>query len=280
MQALIEKQQLFSTFKIVRYATDVTFQMPYRPSGNIRGGKYNISKHKLYGYRLEVSVLPNGLAFSCRKHYPGSIFDLEIMQRMRRVHETFLPKKQVSEQITGIGPLSADYPRHWGLLADKGYQVAAEVLRVVHLTNKRPNKPLSTSEERKNRKLSADRIVVENFCGRASELWSMLERKLRWAEQNYDRFFRLCVALTNVHIRAHPLRRDDLDRFHRLKIAFTKLAHSGLRRGRASLSAIARNVDADRVCSSVRLSSRGRMKPVYDCALLNAVFTRAFIARC
>ena len=39
MQALIEKQQLFSTFTSARYATDVTFQMSFRPSGNIQEGK-------------------------------------------------------------------------------------------------------------------------------------------------------------------------------------------------------------------------------------------------
>ena len=93
-------------------------------------------------------MLPSGLAVSCSKHYPGSISDLEIMQRMRRVHEKCLRKRRGSEQITDIGPLSAEYPRHWGTVADKGYQGAAEFLRVVYPIKKRPHKPLSKSEER------------------------------------------------------------------------------------------------------------------------------------
>ena len=82
---------------------------------------------------------------------------------------------------------------------------------------KRPNQRFSLSEERYNRKVSADRILVENFFGRVCGLWGVLDRKWRWAEQNYDAFFRCRVALTNVHIRLHPLHRDDLERFQRVK---------------------------------------------------------------
>ena len=46
---------------------------------------------------------------------------------------------------------------------------------------------------------------------------------------------RLCVALTNDHICAHPLRQDDLDRFHRLKIAFTKIGTQRVEKRKSKL---------------------------------------------
>ena len=151
MQSLIEKQQLFSAFKSVRYAMDVTFQMLFRPSGNIQERQYYSGKRKLYGYQLEVSVFSKGFLVSFSNYYPSSISDLSIMQRMGRVHERCLRKSQGSEQIRVIGPFSAEYPRHCGMLANMGYPGAAAFLRVVHPIKKRPNRPLSTSEERYNR---------------------------------------------------------------------------------------------------------------------------------
>lgn len=41
--------------------------------------------------------------------------------------------------------------------------------------------------------------------------------KYRWDEKNYDRLFRLCVSLTNFHIRWHPLRDVDGASFRKYK---------------------------------------------------------------
>ncbi|ETP41621.1 hypothetical protein F442_11245 [Phytophthora nicotianae P10297] len=56
----------FDNFKCARYATDVTFQQSNRPRGNHRESiGYYSGKHHLYGYKVEVSVLPTGLALNC-----------------------------------------------------------------------------------------------------------------------------------------------------------------------------------------------------------------------
>lgn len=72
------------------------------------GTNYHTTKHKVYIYKVDVSVLPNRLAVSCSEPYPGSISDLEIMQRMRRIHEKYLCKGQGCENFTGIGTWSAE----------------------------------------------------------------------------------------------------------------------------------------------------------------------------
>ena len=113
--------------------------------------------------------------------------------------------------------LSVKFPNHWSRLTDKGYQGGAEFLRVIIPIKKRPNQRLSPTEERYNRKISSHGIIVENYFGRACSLCSVLESKWPGSYSNYDKFFRIFIALTNMDIRLHPLRRDDLDRFHRMK---------------------------------------------------------------
>ncbi|KAF0708875.1 hypothetical protein AaE_013061 [Aphanomyces astaci] len=54
-------------------------------------------------------------------------------------------------------------------------------------------------------------VIVVNFFGRLKALWAMCSDCYRWRRQNYDVLFQTCVAITNVHIRMHPLRADDGD---------------------------------------------------------------------
>lgn len=62
MRELRDSNQTFSRFSHALYATNVTFQQAYRPNVSLKEGKiYFSGKHKLYGYVVEVSVLPNGL---------------------------------------------------------------------------------------------------------------------------------------------------------------------------------------------------------------------------
>lgn len=42
-----------------------------------------IAMEKLYGYKLEVSVIPSGFAVVCSSHYPGSTSDLTIFRRTK-----------------------------------------------------------------------------------------------------------------------------------------------------------------------------------------------------
>lgn len=63
---------------------------------------------------------------------------------------------------------------------------------------------LSADAERKNKTISSDRIIVENFFGRLCGLWRICA-KYRWSEDLYDDIFHVCAALTNFHIAYHPL---------------------------------------------------------------------------
>lgn len=70
---------LFSNFLSAWYATDVIFQMAFRPSGNKQEGRRYFSiKHRSYGFKTEASVLSNGLAVGCSSNSPGSTADFDM----------------------------------------------------------------------------------------------------------------------------------------------------------------------------------------------------------
>lgn len=60
------------------YITDVSFQKYNWPSGNMsEGKKYFSGKHKLYGYKANISVYPISHCVGCTKHFPDALSDLE-----------------------------------------------------------------------------------------------------------------------------------------------------------------------------------------------------------
>ena len=94
MASLQNSGRCFKNYPCDRYATDVTFQQAYRPSGAMEEGKkFYSGKHKIYGYKVEVSVLPIGIAVDGTDHYPGSIADIDIFYNNLEYHKSALSKK-------------------------------------------------------------------------------------------------------------------------------------------------------------------------------------------
>ena len=202
--------QVFSTFDFCRYATDVTFQQTNRPSGNMREGKlYFSGKHKLYGYKTEMSVIPRGYAIGCSKHRPGSISDIDIFYDNLDFHESSEAKGSDMAELDDDGELNNTYPNQWGILGDKGYKGGTRHIRMIHPDKKPINGTLTADEKVFNEELSSDRIIVENYFGRLSSLWTVMSNKYKWNEDRYDLVFRTCVALTNIHVKFNPLRDSD-----------------------------------------------------------------------
>ncbi|OWZ18170.1 hypothetical protein PHMEG_0007785 [Phytophthora megakarya] len=117
---------------------------------------------------------------NCSDHARGSTHDITMFKRNKEFHFSKTKKHSDEEILVDDGQLHDKYPHEWAILADKGYQGAAEALRV----------------------------IVENFFGRRTILWRICSDKVRWAELMYDSIFRLSVALTNYHIGLNPLRDD------------------------------------------------------------------------
>ena len=213
------------------HGSDISTKL--QASGSIEEGKkYFSGKHKLYGYKVEVSVLPCGLALGARLHEPGSVSDLVIFQQMQSFHRKQLRKTSEEADIFDEGPLSERYPNHWAVLTDKGYQGGQEFCRVIHPTRKPPRGVLTPAEVAENHHISSDRIIVENFFGRVCGLWNVLSSKWKWAEKNYDAVFRLCLGLTNFHISRKPLRAADAILYQQVTNRWYKIGTSQSERRR------------------------------------------------
>lgn len=64
---------IFRYFSYVRYDTDNIIQQALRYSGSMQEGKlYFKGNHKLYGFKINIFGLPNGLATVFLEHYTGS----------------------------------------------------------------------------------------------------------------------------------------------------------------------------------------------------------------
>ena len=226
MKDLKDAYETFNNFPEALYSVDVTFQQSFPPSGAIQEGKlYFSGKHKLYGIKMEVSVLPNGQAISCSDHYPSSVSDFEIIQRRIGIHKLLLAKNSAESNTLDVGMHADRYPQEWAVLADKGYQGLQDIVRAIIPIKRPPRGVLSMSDEAFNRRVSSDRILVENYFGRLSNLWSLFAVKWRWSLTMYDDFFQVAVALTNFHIKTHPLRSQDSDKYIQLRNRLLHIAN-------------------------------------------------------
>ncbi|ETV69799.1 hypothetical protein H257_14624 [Aphanomyces astaci] len=61
----------------------------------------------------------------------------------------------------------------------------------------------------RNRRVSSDRIVVENFFGRVCSLWRISSTTFTWGEKIYLSLQKTTFALTNFHLSLLPLRAED-----------------------------------------------------------------------
>ena len=225
MNELNERGKLFKSFPFCLEAIDVIFQQANRPSGNMQEGKlYFSGKHKLYGYKAEVAVRPNGLASAFSKHYPGSVSDITIMQERLSEHKLRLEKRKDEPELADDFLMSDKFSNYCGVLMDKGYQGAADILCAV-IPKKKPVRGfLSLIDEEFNKKLSSDRILVENFFGRLGKLWAVCSAKYAWSENMYDTFFGLSIAFTNFHITLNNLEDEDRAWYNRYR---NKLSNIG-----------------------------------------------------
>ena len=124
--------QTFEKFPYALYAHDVKFQVAYRPGGRFDEQKrYFSGKHKLYGYKIDCSVVPPGVAVHVSKHYTGSISDLSIVLDNMEIHKQMLKKTEEERASADYGELHDKFRNEWALLVDKGYEGLSQRLRAI-----------------------------------------------------------------------------------------------------------------------------------------------------
>ncbi|KAG3089523.1 hypothetical protein PC121_g4300 [Phytophthora cactorum] len=205
-----ENNKTFRNYLYALYATDVKFQPAYRPSGHFTEKKtYFRGKHKLYGYKLECSVAYPGVAVDVSSHEPGSKSDLTMMLDRRAVRMERLLKtpQELGQDDNGEG--AVQHPLAWDVLVAKGYQGAGAVRRTIQQKRKPRDGELSHQDMTRNRLVSSDRVLDENYIGRVCMLWKVMYTTYKWLEVRYGMIARTCFALTNFHVSFMSLRNED-----------------------------------------------------------------------
>lgn len=111
MRRVMENCRAFKTFRYARYATDVTFKQANRPMGNMAASKtYYSGTQKLYGYKVEVSVVSIGIDVGCSQHFAGFVSDIDIFHQMQDFHNSKLRKVGRDNEIANTGMLEDSYP--------------------------------------------------------------------------------------------------------------------------------------------------------------------------
>ncbi|KAF0708679.1 hypothetical protein AaE_013117 [Aphanomyces astaci] len=222
---LRSKDKVFTHYPYALYATDVKFQAAHRPSGRFGEEKYYFSgKHKLYGFKIEASVSPEGLLVDMSPHEPGSVSDLTMFRSRLDQHTQALVKDDYDDTINDNGELFREHPTSWTVLVDKGYIGLAASARAIHPKKK----PVSGTSDRfdmdRNKEVSSDRVVVQNFFGRVCSLWKVSYATFVWGEKLYDDIQRFTFALTNFHATLMPLRLEDNDHYRAVMARYKSMA--------------------------------------------------------
>jgi hypothetical protein len=96
------------------------------------------------------------------------------------------------------------------IMADLGYLGITRTCPGAILPHKRPARGELTSEQnQQNRILSRDRILVGNSFARWKMLFGICHEVFRGEIKLLGTIVRVTLAITNWHIRRHPLRRPD-----------------------------------------------------------------------
>jgi hypothetical protein len=179
MRQLTLTGNTFAYFPCARYATDITVQQADRPAGGYNDAKKFFSgKHHIYGLKVEVSVIPTGVAIICIDWEPGSITDISIFRDNKQFHASAMQKKPGEETINDGGPFADSYENDWVVLVDKGYQGLQDEFRMIQPKKKAARGPPLTADERsESDRISHDRVLVENYFGRLKKLWGVCSHK-------------------------------------------------------------------------------------------------------
>lgn len=122
MTRLISEKKTFENYKICRDTIEVTLVQSFRPSGSLEESKTDFPcNHNLYGYKVEVWVLPSVLAIRSSRHHPGSLSEIKIMRDMIGFHADCLEKSEEEKAIIDIGKGVDLHADCWGVLLNKGY---------------------------------------------------------------------------------------------------------------------------------------------------------------
>lgn len=189
------QHKLKGEFANAKFVMDATVQEIWTPLGNFNERKrFYSEKHKKYCLKSGTLHLRNGLLVNCWSGYPGSVHDLTVARENIKNIKKFARK-----------PDPDDEDDSWSIMADKGFIGLEEDLNIFRPHKRRAMRKLTVSQKNFNKRLASKRVICERWYGRLKTRYRIMAAKYRNHRDNYERYFKLCAALTNYHMLSNPL---------------------------------------------------------------------------
>lgn len=183
--------RLPSVNEIFREATlvmDATVQQIWVPIGSFEEKKqYYSGKHKKYCLKSLTLHNRQGLLIRCWAGTPGAVHDITVA--MNNLAE-----------INGLIGAGLDSTRR--ILADSGF---IGLSQVIHPYKRTPKKDLTLEQREFNTRLATQRVICERWYARLKRRCRIMAETYHNDRDVYANYFRLCAALTNLHILSNPL---------------------------------------------------------------------------
>ena len=177
----------------------------YRPKAPFEEGKiYYDGKNHIYGLKSEIAVLakkPHYCLFAAR-HSVGSQHDYEYH---RTIYQTYLPylRKLPPEHLQ----LPSDMQSNFWAVAKAYTGAPSDTPDLRRIIPKKGH--LSAAEHAQSETLKRIRVPVEQFFGRLTRAWGVMQNVYRWDHANFDIDFENACFLTNELIQQNDLATAD-----------------------------------------------------------------------
>jgi hypothetical protein len=151
----VEKFEEFTDADAIADASPVFISRPRRNQHHYYSGEY-----KRHCVKVQVLILPDGQCIHLSKVYRGRTHDKAIFDSSRVANVLSFRRRN---SVT-----------HYPILADLGYLGITRTCPMAILPYKRqPGRELGEAQKEHNRKLSRDRILVENCFGRWKSIFGI-----------------------------------------------------------------------------------------------------------
>ena len=209
LEDLAAQQNLFENFPSAVCAVDGTVQQVHRNERTRQA--YYSGKHHIACVKMQAVVQPNGMLAESTGPVPGCVHDLQLFRTSNLATRLKAWNTERVQRLPGATPIQA--------LFDKGY-VGVDYDNAVIPFKKPRQGELTEIQQRHNERVGADRILVERWFGRLKTCWRIMSGVFPPHTMDllsdYGKYWQFCAALTNLHIRFHPLIDRDADHHARL----------------------------------------------------------------
>ena len=191
LEQYLTNRKEFESFPNCLIATDCTL-INHPPPGKLASfdeqKNYFSPKHGRYGYKFMAFVSADGFCVYASPLFKGSVHDVDILR------EDEQNVKKIWVEGTSV-------------LGDTGF--VGQVPIPMILPFKQPiNGVLTRQQDEFNLTVARERVLIENFFGRLKVKWPAIEKAVRVQVDRLASFVRIVVALTNLDLKARPLRRQ------------------------------------------------------------------------